>query len=181
MVTRKDTSDPSPHIRVNLGGGEYRDSMGEIWHADKAYTPGSWGCLNLPQTDVLTTTDSISNTQDSKLFQSVRMGEEMVYRFDVPNGDYEVGIFFAEIYWETGSAEQQDVYIQGKRVLRAFNIFDEAGHDVALVKRFKTKVTDEKLEVRFVGRSLPMHSGARACAIEIRLVIGNSLDSVEKG
>ncbi|RKY73354.1 hypothetical protein DRQ00_12510 [candidate division KSB1 bacterium] len=155
--------------------------MGEIWHADKAYTPGSWGCLNLPQTDVLTTTDPISNTQDSKLFQSVRMGEEMVYRFDVPNGDYEVGIFFAEIYWETGSAEQQDVYIQGKRVLRAFNIFDEAGHDVALVKRFKTKVTDEKLEVRFVGRSLPMHSGARACAIEIRLVIGNSLDSVEKG
>jgi len=94
----------------------------------------------------------------------------MVYRFDVPNGDYEVGILFAEIYWETGSAEQQDVYIQGRRVLRAFNIFDEAGHDVALVKKFRTKVTDGKLEVRFVGRSLPMHSGARACAIEIKPV-----------
>jgi len=79
-----------------------------------------------------------------------------------------VRILFAEIYWETGSAEQQNVYVQGKRVLRAFNIFDETGHDAALAKRFKTKVTEGKLEVRFVGRSLPMHSGARACAIEVK-------------
>ena len=154
-------------IRVNLAGEEYVDSSGEIWHADRAYTPGGWGCMNLPQTDILTTTDLISNTQDMKLFQSVRMGEEMVYRFDLPNGKYEVRLLFAEIYWETGSAEQQDVYIQGKRVLRAFNIFDEVGHDVALVKRFKAVVREGGLEIRFVGRSLPMHSGARACAIEV--------------
>ncbi|MCD6507446.1 hypothetical protein J7M22_12600 [Candidatus Poribacteria bacterium] len=61
-------------IRVNLAGEEYVDSNGEIWHADRAYTPGGWGCMNLPQTDILTTTDPISNTQDMKLFQSVRMG-----------------------------------------------------------------------------------------------------------
>ncbi|HID10709.1 MAG TPA: hypothetical protein EYP17_05340 [Candidatus Latescibacteria bacterium] len=159
---------PSPHIRVNLGGGEYVDSDGEVWHADRAYIPGSWGCTNLPQTDVLTTDDPISGTQDVELFRSVRMGEEVVYRFDVPDGEYEVRILFAEIYWESSSAEQQDVYIQGRRVLRAFNIFDEAGHDVALEKRFKARATGDGLEVRFVGRSLPMHSGARACAIEIR-------------
>lgn len=168
MAAKTGTSGPSPHLRVNLGGEDYKDSKGEIWHVDKVYTPGSWGCLNLAQTDVLTTSDPISNTQDMKLFQSIRMAEEIVYRFDVPNGDYEVGVFFAEIYWETGSAEQQDVYIQGKRVLRAFNIFDEAGHDVALVRRFTAKVTEGSLEVRFVGRSLPMHSGARACAIEVK-------------
>ena len=170
MAAKTDPSAlPSP-IRLNLGGEEYRDSKGEIWHADKAYTPGSWGCLNLPQTDVLTAADPISNTQNMKLFQSVRMGEEIGYRFDFPNGDYEVRIFFAEIYWETGSAEQQDVYVQGKRVLRAFNIFDEAGHDAALEKRFKAKIIDGSLEVKFVGRSLPMHSGARACAIAVKPV-----------
>ncbi|MCK4591403.1 MAG: hypothetical protein KAT86_06585 [Candidatus Latescibacteria bacterium] len=172
MTAKIDTSGFPCYIRINLGGEEYRDFKGEIWHADKAYTSGSWGCPNLPQTDVLITTDPISNTQDSKLFQSVRMGEKMMYHFDVPNGDYEVEILFAEIYWETGSAEQQDIYIQGKRVLRAFNIFDEAGHDVALMKRFRTKITEGSLEVKFVGRSLPMHSGARACAIEVRLVSG---------
>ena len=168
MTAKTDPSGPSPHIRVNLGDEEYRASKGEIWHADKAYTPGSWGCLNIAQTDVLTTTDPISNTQDMKLFQSIRMGEEIGYRFDLPNGGYEVEILFAEIYWETGSAEQQDVYVQGRRVLRAFNIFDEAGHDAALVKRCRAKVPDGKLEVRFVGRSLPMHSGARACGLEVK-------------
>ena len=167
MEAKANTSGPPLPIRVNLGGGEYRDSEGNIWHADKAYTPGSWGCTNLPGTDVLTTADPILGTHDPELFRSVRMGEEMVYRFDLPDGEYEVRILFAEIYWETSSAEQQDVYIQGKRVLRAFNIFDEAGHDTALVKTFRTKVADGKLEIRFVGRSLPMHSGARACAIEI--------------
>jgi hypothetical protein len=170
MAAKADISGFPSHIRINLGGKEYKDSKGKIWHTDKAYTPGSWGCLSLPQTDVLTTTDPISNTQDPKLFQSVRMGEKMIYRFDLADGDYKVGILFAEIYWETGSAEQQDVYVQGKRVLRAFNIFDEAGHDAALVKKFRTKINNGKLEIKFVGRSLPMHSGARACAIEVRLV-----------
>ena len=172
MAAKAEISGFPFHIRINLGGKEYEDFKGKIWHADKAYTPDSWGCLNLPETDVLTTTDPISNTQDPKLFQSVRMGEEMMYHFDVPNGDYKVRILFAEIYWETGSAEQQDVYIQGKRVLRAFNIFDEVGHDAALEKKFRTKVNNGKLEFKFVGRSLPMHSGARACAIEVSLVSG---------
>ena len=141
---------------------------GQIWHADRAYAPGSWGCLNLPATDVLTTPHPIAHTDDPEPFQSIRMGEEMAYRFHVPNGTYEVALCFAEIYWETGSAEQQDVYLQGKRVLRAFNIFDDAGHDCALVKTFKTRLTQGALEIRFVGRSLPMHSGARACAIEVK-------------
>ena len=155
-------------IRINVGSQEYKDKEGNIWYADKEYVKGSWGCLNLPQTDILSTSDSILNTPDMELFQTIRMGEELVYRFDLPNGDYQVRLLFAEIYWETGSAEQQDVYIQNKRVLRNFNIFDDAGHDKALEKAFKAKVTQGYLGIRFIGRSLPMHSGARVCAIEVK-------------
>jgi len=155
-------------IRVNVGAQRYKDKEGNIWHADKAYVKGSWGCLNLPQTDTLSTSDLISDTSDSELFQTIRMGEEIIYRFDLPNGDYQVEFLFAEIYWETGSAEQQDVYIQGKRVLKDFDIYDEVGHDRALKKKFKAKVTQGYLEIKFIGRSLPMHSGARVCAIEIK-------------
>ncbi len=154
-------------IRVNLGGGRYIDSRGRVWTADRAYAPGSWGCLNMPDTDVLSTSHPISNTEDQRLFQSIRMGEELRYRFDLPAGAYEVYLLFAEIYWETRSAEQQDVYLQGRRVLRAFNIFDEAGHDSALIKKFSTNVGGGVLEVTFVSRSLPVHSGARACGIEV--------------
>jgi len=94
----------------------------------------------------------------------------MIYRFDLPNGDYEIKLLFAEIYWETNAAEQQNIYIQGERMLKNFNIFDEVGHDRALEKRARIKVEQRYLEIKFAGHSLPMHSGARACAIEIKSI-----------
>ncbi len=154
-------------VRVNIGGPTYRDCKGCVWEGDRGYHRGSWGCLDIAATDTLSTADPIEGTDDPALFQTVRMGEEMRYRFDLPNGTYRVRILFAEIYWESSDAEQQDVYIQGRKVLRSFNIFDEAGHDVALEKIFTAEVTGGSLEVRFVGTSLPMHSGARACGIEV--------------
>lgn len=160
-------NEPKVCIRINLAGKEYKDKQGKLWYADRGYAKGSWGCLNLPETDILTTSDPISNTKDPQLFQSMRMGEKIIYRFDVPNGDYKVKLLFAEIYWETSAAEQQNIYIQGKQVLKNFNIFDEAGHDNVLEKSFSTKVNQGYLEIKFIGYSLPMHSGARACAIEI--------------
>jgi len=157
-------------VRVNVGGKEYKDKEGRIWQADKEYVKGSYGCLNLFQTDILVTSDPILDTLEPELFQTARIGENLFYRFDLPNGEYQVKLLFAEIYWESSSAEIQDIYIQGKRVLKNFNIFDEAGHDRALEKRFKVKVVEGYLEIKFVGRSLPMHSGARVNAIEIKPV-----------
>ena len=154
-------------VRVNVGGPRYKDKEGRVWDGDKGYHKGTWGCVNLPVTDTMKTADSIRGTDNPLLFQTIRVGEEIVYRFDVPNGVYRVRMLFAEIYWESSDAEQQDVYVQGKKVLRGFNIFDEAGHDAAIEKLFTAKVTGGCLEMRFVGVSLPMHSGARACGIEV--------------
>jgi len=160
-------------IRVNVGEKEYKDKNGNIWCADKAYNRGSWGCCNLPQTDILATSESIADTENEQLFRSIRAGEELIYRFDLPAGNYEANLLFAEIYWESSSAEMQDVYIQNKKVLKNFNIFDEAGHDKAIEKKYKVKVEKGYLEIKFIGRSLPMHSGARVSAIEInQMVIG---------
>ena len=154
-------------VRVNIGGADYVDHNGETWTGDRAYHKGSWGCTNLPATGVMTTADPISGTNDPGLFQTSRVGEQMTYRFDVLNGTYRVRILFAETYWESSDAEQQDVYVQGRKVLSNFNVFDEAGHDSALEKSFEVNVRNGVLEVRFVGVSLPMHAGARASAIEI--------------
>lgn len=155
-------------VRVNVGGPQYLDYSGRLWAEDRAYYRGGWGCLNIADTDTLSTSHPIKGTADPALFQTVRMGEELKYRFDLPNGSYKVRLLFAEIYWESSAAEPQDIYVQGVRVLREFNIFDEAGHDAALIKEFQADVTKGYLEIRFVGRSLPMHSGARVCAIEIQ-------------
>ena len=127
----------------------------------------------MPTTDILKTTDDISNTDEQTLFQTMRMGEKMRYRFDLPNGKYRVRILFAETYWESSDAEAEDIYIQGEKVLSDFNIFDEAGHDTALCKDFVIQITEEQLEINFVGISLPMHSGARACALEVEEIDNN--------
>ena len=156
-------------IRLNIGGPKYIDHKGDIWEEDRAYRAGSYGCLDMPTTDVLKTQDAVSGTKDHVLFQTMRVGERMRYRFSLPNGKYRICILFAETYWESSDAEEEDVYIQGEKVLSHFNIFDEVGHDAALEKFFVTQVTDESLEINFVGVSLPMHAGARACAIEVMI------------
>ena len=116
-------------IRVNLGGRRYTDAAGHIWEADRSYHAGGWGCTNTPETDVLETTDPIAGTADQELMQSIRVGEQVHYRFDVPNGAYRVRILLAEIYWETATAERQDIVIQGRKVLADYSMFDEVGHD----------------------------------------------------
>jgi len=162
--------EPFSTLRVNIGGPEYRDQEGRLWLADQGYYGGGWGCLDMATTDVLTTSDRLTGTNDEPLYQSARVGEEIRYRFSVPNGDYRVRILLAETYWESGDAERQDVFIQGRRVLSNFSMLDEVGHDAALTKEFTARVTDGRLEVRFVGLSLPMHSGARVSGLEVTRV-----------
>ncbi len=160
-------------IRLNIGGLKYIDHKNDIWEEDRAYRAGFYGCLDMPTTDVLKTQDAISGTKDAALFQTMRVGERMRYRFSLPNGKYCVRILFAETYWESSDAEEEDVYIQGEKVLSHFNIFDEVGHDAVLEKVFVSQVTDGSLEIIFVGISLPMHAGARACAIEVGAISDN--------
>jgi hypothetical protein len=81
-------------------------------------------------TDVLTTSDGIAGTNDDPLFQTMRVGEMFRYRFTLTPGDYRVRLLFAEIYWESGDAEKEDIFVSGRKVLTGYNIFDEAGHDV---------------------------------------------------
>ena len=121
-------------IRVNVGGGQSRAWDGNVWLGDKEYSAGSCGCLDSPTTDAQSTDDQIGGTGIPEIYRSMRVGEKFRYRFDVPNGTYLVNLMFAEIYWETSDAEQQEVLVQGKRVLSKFNIFDLVGHDTAYEK-----------------------------------------------
>ena len=154
-------------LRVNVGGGKTRDFAGHTWLADREYSPGGWGCLDTPTTDIQSTGDQIGGTNIPKVLRSMRVGEKLRYLFDVPNGTYRVTLMFAEIYWTTADAEQQEVRVQGKRVLSNFNIFDVVGHDAAFEKSVEAVVADGKLEIACRGLSLPMHSGARISGIEI--------------
>ncbi|KAF8110467.1 hypothetical protein N665_0083s0031 [Sinapis alba] len=94
---------------------------------------------------------------DPSLYRNARLSAISLtyYALCLGQGNYTVNLHFAEIMFtddETYSSLGRrffDVYVQGKLVVKDFNIVDEAkgvGRDV--VKRFPVMITDGKLEIR---------------------------------
>lgn len=81
-------------LAVNVGSNcSYTSTLsGLTWVADREYTPGNWGRLGGKRKNV---TVEMAGTNDLPLYQS--MSEELEgYRFDVPDGDYELELGFAD-------------------------------------------------------------------------------------
>lgn len=95
-------------LAVNVGGNCSYTSpeSGLTWIADREYTPGSWGRIGGECKNV---TVEIKGTDDGPLFQSIAQGLEG-YRFDVPDGDYELELGFADPSGDSGGI----AYLLGK-------------------------------------------------------------------
>lgn len=104
-------------------------------------------------------TDSqITGTLDSEIYKTARISASSLRYFglNLKNGLYTVDLHFAEIAiedsqsWRALGRRLFDVYIQGKRVLKDFNIEVEAGGSKrALVKTFNANVTNTIMEIHF--------------------------------
>jgi hypothetical protein len=70
--------------RVRVGStASFVDTAANVWSADRAYAPGSFGYTT---GDAYTSGATIANTPDGPLFQAYRHATAFGYRFDVPNG-----------------------------------------------------------------------------------------------
>jgi len=152
--------------RVNAGGPDYRDTNGNLWMADRQQTDQDhWGstswAADFPGTPSFfasqrRTFDPIRGTGDWKLFQTFRYGRERLkYEFPVPDGEYLIELYFIEPWLGTGGGMDCtgwrlfDVAINNKVVLKDLDIWQAAGHDAALKKTFKAKVTGGHLVISF--------------------------------
>ena len=155
-------------ILVNAGGRGYVDRRGRRWFKDQEYIPGKWGYTTETYTDVLSTSDEIEGTLNPYLYQSQRFGQSFSYIFHIPNGRYKVTLHFAEIIMNIGGIEFFDVYLQGKLILRSYNIFNDAGgRNIAVRKSFVCEVTENQLTIQFIGLTEPQQEAAKVSAIEI--------------
>ncbi len=152
--------------RVNCGGPDYTDRLGHRWLADRAYTPGDpWGSLSwaadypdLPpafgsQRKIY---DSVAGTSDGALFQTFRYGRDRLhYVFALPDGDYDVELFFAEPWYGTGGGldctgwRLFDVAVDGETRLHNLDLWREAGRAVALKKIVPARVRGGRLDLSF--------------------------------
>jgi hypothetical protein len=152
--------------RVNSGGGEIKDTAGNIWQADVHKSGNnSWGSLSwtdnfkqLPDfyASQRSTFDPISGTKNWELFQSFRYGvDKLRYEFPAPDGEYLVELYFTEPWYGTGGGldctgwRLFDVAINENVVLKDFDIWKEVGHDVALKKTFVVKSKNGKISISF--------------------------------
>ena len=92
----------------------YKVKTRKEWSADQPYIPGGWGYIG----GTATTSKSIPNTPEARLYQSERNGN-FSYKFDVPSGSYNVTLRFAETHWEKPGQRKFDVFIEGRKVTRS--------------------------------------------------------------
>lgn len=76
-------------IRINCGSEQaLTDSLGQVWQADRNFRGKRTGNTN----------HVILGTANAPLFQTNRWGD-FSYEIPVPSGDYEVVLWFAEIWY----------------------------------------------------------------------------------
>jgi len=144
------TPTPAYEARINCGGAQYVDTAGKTWVADRQHTAGSYGYVGGAAFSSDDPNQPIANTYDDVLYRTERSGGE--YRFDVPNGLYEVKLLFVEFtpYTKVGY-RVFDVVLEGQKVLVDFDILAvSGGRYVALPRTVTVRVEDGQLNMTYV-------------------------------
>jgi hypothetical protein len=140
---------PGIEYLVDCGAAaDYLDGTGQLWLADRAYTAGGWGYVGYSDT-WSTSQDVVVDTPGlMRLYQTVRFGDAFGYQFDVPNGEYEVELHFAEVFHTAEGQRVFDVILEGQTKLDDYDIFVAAGGKLRSdVESFAVTVSDGQLDL----------------------------------
>jgi len=155
------------------------DCATNVWIADQAYTPGSFGYSGSSATGYVNNAISGVCTNVYRLYECERYSTAsggFSYLFDCPPGVYEATLLEAETYWSTTNARVFNVYLQGQQVLTNFDIFKAAGgQNIPISRVFTCTVSTTQLNMSFT----PNIDNARASGIQIRKIA--DLDSDADG
>ena len=139
-------------LNINVGGGAYTDVLGEVWLADQAHEPGSWGYVNL-SSNATRSNRPIAESDDDLLYQTMRV-DPYGYRFDgLAPGYYQIDLHFAEVRLNQPGARLFDVIVEEELVLPAHDIFYEVGANTAEVRSVWVEVPENgRLDIRLISR-----------------------------
>lgn len=149
-------------LAVNVGSrAQYSDDDGRIWVPDRAYAPGSFGHVG-GKAVLLDRSVIVLGTPQAALYVTYREGIQG-YRFDVPDGDYEVELVFIEPRHRVPGERVFDVAINGKTVLPGLDLAARTGFGVATpITLTATARNGAGLEITFHAiRGQPVLSGVR--------------------
>jgi beta-galactosidase len=153
----------SDDIAVNVGSNaDFLDETGKVWLSDQPYAKGSWGYRGSKTKRVYSSTEdrNILNTNSEPLFQTMVEGLDE-YKFDLPDGNYEVELLFAETRFSAPGKRVFDVLVNGTKILSALDLAGTVGRDHVFRKQVNIDAEDG-ISIRFAGLiGDPVLSGVR--------------------
>ncbi|MBF4473031.1 glycoside hydrolase family 2 TIM barrel-domain containing protein [Flavobacterium sp. HJJ] len=118
-----------------------------IYQPDQVYREGSWGLIGLDLNSTvrsnLNVPQTIKATNIAPLFQTARLGMK-AYKFDVPDGRYEIDLQFCELEQYEAGKRIFDININGKEIAKSFDLFEHSSMLTALIKTYSVEVKDGK-------------------------------------
>ena len=114
---------------------------------------------------------SAAHAGPEAIYQSERYSQDFAYVFEVPkDGRYQVRLHFAEIFDSEPGSRVEDISLNGKVVLKDFDILKAAGAmNKAVVKEFNDVAPDSQgnIVVRIAAAPRSPDKNAKICGIEI--------------
>ncbi|MXV51303.1 T9SS type A sorting domain-containing protein [Pedobacter sp. HMF7647] len=146
-ISNSSTKTVSILKRIKSGSNAAVTIGGNTYEADNSYRQGS---IKL---DNQVTPSDVAGTDDDILYQTYLSANadlaETRYAIPLANGNYAVRLHFVENYWTTVGSRVFNTTIEDKLVLPNFDIFNEIGYRVALVKDFNVTISDGTLNIKF--------------------------------
>ncbi|TPG65615.1 FG-GAP-like repeat-containing protein [Hymenobacter nivis] len=158
----------STDYRVNAGAGALATSRG-AFAADQSFDAAN--------SATATTAAAIAGTPDPALYQTERYSTHgtLSYALPVANGQYNVVLHFAEIYWTKPGQRVFDINLEGAKVKSLYDIVQKVGPLTATTETFAVTVTDGVLNLDL---SVPYLSGgmdqAKLSALEVLSANGSA-------
>lgn len=146
-------------LAVNAGGGEFVDSTGLKWSADRGFTDAA------PSKKPV----NIIGTEDTSLFFEQRVGKSFSFSAPVKNGTYELELRFADKDFTESGDRKINVTAEDHRIITRMDLVTSAGPKTPYIRTFTVTIDDGHLSLGFDGVK------SKASVAGIRLLKGSAL------
>jgi hypothetical protein len=138
--------------RLHCGGERWVDHKGQVWEADQAWLPGTYGYLPGGEGQVSVTGPPKTGTEDPELYFSERWGPRLAYRMYLAPGTWQVRFKMAETYFHEPGRRSMTLKLQGREVASAIDLYALAGDkDKAVDITATVQLQGQELDIEAVG------------------------------
>ena len=138
-IVYEDRSELTGGIAVNAGSHyQYIDAAGTVWETDRPYEPGGWGHVG---GEGRLDHRRVRGSAEEGLFQTTRENAE-AYRFDVPDGEYEVRVLLTETRFREPGARSLTVAANGQPLFTGLDLAERHGPYTAVERTARVTALD---------------------------------------